>query len=224
MPIINAFHYHYFVVNLRYMNTSLSDFDRLLEDSARIHGHLCPGQVLGVKMSILGLHQIGIDDPKGKDRKSIIVFVEMDRCATDAVQSVTGCSLGHRTMKFVDYGKMAATFLNLRTGKAVRVLAKEESRGTAKDLFPGIENNYAAQLEAYKVMSYDALFQVTEVSVAVKPEDMPGRPLSRVRCGGCGEHVQDKREVHVDGRVLCRPCASTGYYEFLQGDRYAKKA
>ena len=204
------------------MNTSLSDFDRLLEDSARIHGHLCPGQVLGVKMSILGLHQIGIDDPKGKDRKSIIVFVEMDRCATDAVQSVTGCSLGHRTMKFVDYGKMAATFLNLKTGKAVRVLAKEESRQTAKDLFPGIENNYAAQLKAYKVMSDDALFEVTEVSVAVKPEDMPGRPLSRVQCSKCGEYVQDMREEKVDGKVCCRHCAKGGYYVSLNEDCYAK--
>src|SRR3990172_11708339 len=91
-------------------------FDLLLQQSVRTHGHLCPGQVLGVRMSLLGLREIGIDDPKGKDRKTIIVFVEMDRCATDAVQSITGCSLGHRTMKFMDYGKMAATFLNLKTG------------------------------------------------------------------------------------------------------------
>jgi len=206
------------------MIAKLSDFDYLLDESARLHGHLCPGQVLGVKMSMLGLREAGIDEPKGKDRKNIIIFVEMDRCATDAVQSVTGCSLGHRTMKFMDYGKMAATFLNLKTGKAVRVLAKEESRQTAKNLFPEIENNYAAQLEAYKVMSDEELFEVSEVRVQLKPEDMPGRPLSRVRCGGCGEQIQDKREVHVDGRVLCRPCASTGYYEILHGDRYARKA
>ena len=94
------------------------------------------GQVLGVKMSMLGLRNIGIDEPKGKDRKSLIVFVEMDRCATDAVQSVTGCSLGHRTMKFMDYGKMAATFMNLKTGKAVRVVAKEDAREKAKKYFP----------------------------------------------------------------------------------------
>src|SRR4030066_1294730 len=98
------------------------DFESLLEESVSIHGHLCPGQVLGVKMSMLGLRKIGIAEPKGKDRKSIIVFVEMDRCATDAVQSVPGCSLGHRTMKFMDYGKMAATFLNLRTDYTAREL------------------------------------------------------------------------------------------------------
>lgn len=191
----------------------ITDFDSLLEESARIHGHLCPGQVLGVKMSMLGLREIGIGDPKGKDRKSIIVFVEMDRCATDAVQSVTGCSLGHRTMKFMDYGKMAATFLNLKTGKAVRVIAKEESRQKAKEYFPEIENKYEAQLEAYKIMPDNDLFDVMEVHVKVKPEDMPGRPLRRIQCDSCGEHVQDVREVQRNGRVLCRPCADSGYYE-----------
>lgn len=199
-------------------------FETLLEESARIHGHLCPGQVLGVKMSMLGLKEASIVDPKGKDRKNIIVFVEMDRCATDAVQSVTGCSLGHRTMKFMDYGKMAATFLNLKTGKAIRVLAKEEARQTAKDLFPSIENKYEAQLQAYKIMSDRELFDVSEVKVEIRPEDMPGRPLGRVRCEACGEQVQDRREVNVGGKVFCRPCASGGYYQFFHGDRYAEKA
>lgn len=189
------------------------NFDSLLEESARLHGHLCPGQVLGVKMSMLGLREIGIADPKGKDRKSIIVFVEMDRCATDAVQSVTGCSLGHRTMKFMDYGKMAATFLNLKTGKAVRVIAREDSRQKAKEYFPEIENKYEAQLEAYKIMSDNDLFNLMEVHVEVKPEDMPGRPLRRIKCDSCGEHVQDMREVQRNGKVLCRPCADSGYFK-----------
>jgi formylmethanofuran dehydrogenase subunit E len=201
------------------------DFDLLLNESVRIHGHLCAGQVLGVRMSMLGLQEIGISEPKGKDRKSIIVFVEMDRCATDAVQSVTGCSLGHRTMKFLDYGKMAATFLNTVTGKAVRVYAKEESRQKAKECFPEIENKYAAQLEAYKILADDDLFNVMEVAVKVAPEDMPGRPMQRVQCNSCGEHVQDMREVCRDGKILCVPCAKGGYYAvnapFLKV-RYAK--
>lgn len=197
---------------------SIIDFESLLQDSARIHGHLCPGQVLGVKMSMLGLREVGISDPRGKDRKSIMVFVEMDRCATDAVQSVTGCSLGHRTMKFMDYGKMAATFLNLKTGKAVRVIAREDSRQKAKEYFPEIENKYEAQLEAYKIMSDGELFDVMEVHVKVKPEDMPGRPLRRIKCDSCGEYVQDLREVQRNGRVLCRPCADTGYYESVGQD------
>ena len=191
-------------------------FESLLEESARIHGHLCPGQVLGVKMSILGLREIGIKDPKGKDRKRIIVFVEMDRCATDAVQSVTGCSLGHRTMKFMDYGKMAATFLNLKTGKAVRVIAKEEARQKAKEYFPEIKNKYEAQLEAYKIMTDKELFDVMDVKIELKPEDMPGRPLGRVRCDVCAEYIQDMREVHKGEKVLCRVCAGGGYYKPLK--------
>jgi formylmethanofuran dehydrogenase subunit E len=189
-----------------------TDFQKLLDESVRIHGHLCPGQVLGVKMSMLGLRETGISDPRGKDRKAIIVFVEMDRCATDAVQSVTGCSLGHRTMKFMDYGKMAATFLNLRTGKAVRVVAREDSRNKAKESFPAIADKYTAQLEAYKVMSDEELFDIMQVKVMPRPEDMPGRPLRRTRCDGCGEYVQDMREIYREGTVLCKPCAGEGYY------------
>ena len=204
-----------------------SMFEELLDGSVKVHGHLCAGQVLGVRMSMLGLRQIGVNDPKGKDRKNIIVFVEMDRCAADAVQSVTGCSLGHRTMKLLDYGKMAATFLNLNTGNAVRIIAREDSRQKAKDLFPETENTYAAQLEAYKIMPDVDLFNVMEVSVFMPPQDMPGRPLRRVKCDVCGEHVQDMREVHQDGKILCVPCAGGGYYavkdSFLAG-RYAKKS
>ncbi len=210
------------------MKTSevINDFEALLQESVKVHGHLCAGQVLGVRMSMLGLREIGISDPKGADRKSLIVFVEMDRCATDAVQSVTGCSLGKRSMKFLDYGKMAATYLNLKTGKAVRVFAREDSREKAKELFPEIGNKYTGQLEAYKIMADAELFDVMEVSVKLPPEDMPGRPLRRVQCDFCGEHVQDMREVYQNGKVLCAPCAQGGYYEvkdsFL-GVRYAKK-
>jgi len=188
------------------------NFDVLLAESVKVHGHLCPGQVIGVKMSMLGLREAGIEEPRGKDRKSIIVFVEMDRCATDAVQSVTGCSLGHRTMKFMDYGKMAATFLNLRTNKAVRVVAKEESKKKAKELFPEIEDRHAGQIEAYKVMKDNELFDTMNVQVKVRPEDMPGRPSGRISCETCGEFVQDMREVCQDGRTLCRACANGGYY------------
>lgn len=192
-----------------------SSFDKLLEDSVKLHGHLCPGQVLGVKMAMLGLRLVGIDDPKGKDRKSLIVFVEMDRCATDAVQSVTGCSLGKRTMKFMDFGKMAATFVNLKTNKAVRVVAKEEARGLAMKKMPHIEDKYKAQLEVYKVMSDEELFDVMEVEVHLKPEDLPGRPTSRVKCSLCSEYVQDMRHEVVDNKLLCRACMGQAYYKRL---------
>lgn len=188
------------------------DFEQLLAESVKIHGHLCPGQVLGVRMSMLGLHVTGIHDPKGDDRKNLIVFVEMDRCATDAVQSVTGCSLGRRTLKFLDYGKMAASFLNLKTGRAVRVLARDDARAKASEYFPKTEDRHKAQLEAYKIMQDEDLFLVEPVMIRLKPEDMPGRPLRRVVCSACGERVQDMREVYRNGRVLCRPCAGGGYY------------
>ncbi len=205
---------------------TLLNFETLLQESAKIHGHLCPGQVLGVRMSMLGLREIDVGDPKGRDRKNLIVFVETDRCATDAVQSVTGCSLGHRTMKFMDYGKMAATYMNLKTGKTIRIVAREESREKAKEYFPGIENKYAGQLEAYKIMTDADLFDVMEVSVNVRPEDMPGRPLQKVQCDSCGEHVQDMREVYQEGKVLCAPCAQGGYYavkDIILVVRYAEK-
>ncbi|HET6515597.1 MAG TPA: FmdE family protein [Thermodesulfovibrionales bacterium] len=187
-------------------------FNLLLEESVKIHGHLCPGQVLGVRMSLLGLRGAGISDPKGTDRKNLMVFVEMDRCATDAIQSVTGCTLGHRTMKFLDYGKMAATFVNLKTGMSIRVIAKEGTRDRARERFPGIDNKYLAQLEAYKMMADEDLFDVMEVDVPLNPEDMPGRPLRRVKCDLCGEWVQDMRETRQGGRVVCRACADGGYY------------
>jgi len=191
---------------------SILKFNELLDESVRIHRHLCPGQVLGVRLSMLGLKMIGIEDPKGENRKDFIVFVEIDRCATDAIQSVTGCSLGKRSLKFLDYGKMAATFLNQKTNKAVRILAKEESKNKAKNYFPEIENKYECQLAAYKIMPDEELFEWKEVKVDIPEEDMPGRPLKRVQCETCKEHVQDNRDLEVDGKTLCKSCALGGYY------------
>jgi formylmethanofuran dehydrogenase subunit E len=195
--------------------TDKMKFQSLLDESVKIHGHLCPGQVLGVRMSMFGLEKIGIDDPKGKDRKSLIVYVEIDRCATDAIQSVTGCSLGKRSLKFLDHGKMAATYVNLKTGRAVRILAKEESKEKAKNYFPEIDDKYKCQTEAYKVMPDDELFECHDVTVKIPEEDMPGRPLRRVQCQACGEYVQDNRDVSKEGKILCKACAAGGYYKIL---------
>jgi formylmethanofuran dehydrogenase subunit E len=189
------------------------DFESLLDESVKTHGHLCPGQVLGVRMSMLGLKLTGIDDPKGKDRKKLIVYVEIDRCATDAIQSVTGCSPGKRSLKLRDYGKMAATFVNLQSGKSVRILAKEESKNRAKNYFPEIEDKYKCQLEAYKVMPDDELFEWTDVKVEIPEEDMPGRPIRRIKCEKCGEYVQDKREIQLEDNLLCKACAEGAYYK-----------
>jgi len=189
------------------------NFEKLLERSVRIHGHLCPGQVLGVKMAIWGMQLIGLDVPEAGRMKNMIVYVEMDRCATDAIQSVTGCSLGHRTMKFLDYGKMAATFVNLENGKAVRLIAREETRERARELFPDIEDRYEAQIQTYLIMPSEELFDVMPVRVNIPPEDMPGRPMRRIQCSRCGEYVQDIREIYRGEEILCKACADGTYYE-----------
>ena len=194
----------------------MESFEVLLERSTAIHGHLCAGQVIGVRMSMLGLAAIGIHDPKGLDRKKLYVLVEIDRCATDAIQSVTGCSLGKRSMRWVDYGIMAATFVNLDTGKAVRIVAREESRELSKKYCPEIDNKYKQQLEAYRVMPEEELFAIEEVRVNIPQQDMPGRPLKRVQCQSCGDWVQDCRDVKQDGKLLCRGCAQGKYYSKIE--------
>lgn len=163
-------------------------------------------------MALCGCRAVGIDDPK-VDRKKLIVFVEMDRCAADAVMAVTGCRVGKRTLKIMDYGIMAATFLNLETGKAFRVRARESAREGALRYAPSVADKYEQQREAYKVMPEEELFEISEVRVSLPPQDRPGRPVGRVRCEQCGDWVQDMREVKIDQRILCRSCAYGGYFE-----------
>lgn len=194
----------------------MESFDELLEKATLIHGHICAGQVIGVRMAILGLKAIGISEPLGRDRKKFYVLVEIDRCATDAIQTVTGCSLGKRSLKWLDYGIMAATFVNLENKRAVRITALEESRETAKRYCPDIADKYQRQLAAYRIMAEDELFKIQEVRVDIPTEDMPGRPLRRVKCEKCGDWVQDCREVAQKGVVMCRSCAHGSYYEILQ--------
>ena len=182
--------------------------------AAQNHGHMCPGQVLGIRMAMMGLNELGIDDPV-KHRKRLLTFVEIDRCATDAVAMVTGCRLGKRSLKYLDYGKVAATFVDLQTDHAVRVVARDDAREKAKMLNGHLTNPYKQQLEAYKVMDDGELFTVQRVRVKLRPEDLRGRPRSRVACEECGEGINDGRESRVNGRVLCRSCAGESYYEVL---------
>ena len=194
----------------------MASFEELLDQSTKIHGHICAGQVIGVRMSMIGLKEIGIDDPRGKQRKDFYVLVEIDRCATDAIQSVTGCSLGKRSLKWLDYGIMAATFVNLKSGKAVRITALEKARESSKKYCPEISDKYKQQLEAYRLMPDEELFKVQQVTVKVPDEDMPGRPLKRVQCEACGDWIQDCREVQKDGKVVCKPCAFGRYYQIIR--------
>ncbi len=193
----------------------MESFDTLLDISTKIHGHVCPGQVIGVRMSMLGLKLIGIDDPKGRDRKKLYVLVEIDRCATDAIQSVTGCSLGKRSMRWKDFGIMAATYVNLETGKAVRITALESSRELSNKYCPEIVDKYQRQLAAYKVMPQEELFGVQEVKVDLPECELPGRPMRKVQCVECGDWVQDCRDVEREGKTICRACDGQRYYQVL---------
>jgi formylmethanofuran dehydrogenase subunit E len=162
---------------------------------------------------MLGLELLGIDDPRGKDRKRIITFVEIDRCATDAVAVVTGCRLGKRALKFRDWGKVAATFVDLASQRAVRVCARESSKALARQMHPEIENKNQQQMLAYREISNDDLFTVQWVKVALPPEELPGYKGERIVCEQCGEGINFQREVRREGKILCRACAGERYYE-----------
>ncbi|MFC1857536.1 FmdE family protein [Thermodesulfobacteriota bacterium] len=191
----------------------MKPFQELLEASVASHGHLCPGQVVGVRMAILGCRLIGLGDPARHDQiKKIIVYVEMDRCAADAVAHVTGVRLGRRSLKFMDYGIMAATFLNLETSRTFRVISTEEARSLARAYAPEVSGKYQQQLEAYKRMPDNVLFRVQEVQVRLSEFDLPGPTRRKVACNRCGQVVRDHREIIKDGQVLCRPCSDGAYF------------
>jgi formylmethanofuran dehydrogenase subunit E len=189
--------------------------DEYLRDAEQAHGHLCAGQVLGVRLAMLGLQKLGVDDPQGRDRKRLVTFVEIDRCATDAVAVVTGCRLGKRALKFRDWGKMAATFVDVNSGKAIRIAAKESSKALAREKHPEIENKNQQQMLAYREFSDDDLFTTQWVNVELPPEEFPGYKGERVTCEQCGEGINFRREVRRKERILCRSCAGECYYEPL---------
>ena len=193
----------------------MKSLDEYLRDAEKAHGHLCAGQVLGVRLAMLGLQKLGIDDPHGRDRKRLVTFVEIDRCATDAVAVVTGCRLGKRALKFRDWGKVAATFVDVTNGKAIRVAAKESSKALARRLHPEIESKNEQQMLAYREMSDDDLFATQWVKVDLPPEEFPGYKGVRVTCAKCGEGINFRREVQRNGAILCRACAGESYYSSL---------
>ncbi len=171
-----------------------------LKKAEEFHGHVCTGIVFGVRIARLGLNYLGIDDPG--QNKDFMVFVEADRCISDAVQSVTGCSLGKRRLKWFDYGKMAATFVDMNTKEGVRIITAAPQMDDGGD-----------PVGFWGKISDAELFKMEPVKVDLKPEDLPGRPLRSTICDGCGEKVNDGREVQVDGKALCHACAFGAYYQ-----------
>jgi formylmethanofuran dehydrogenase subunit E len=195
----------------------VKSLDEYLREAEIAHGHLCAGQVLGVRMAMLGLQLLGIEDPHGKDRKRTVTFVEIDRCATDAIGVVTGCRLGKRALKFRDWGKMAATFVDVNPDQtvrsAVRIAAKESSKDRARELHPELENKNQQQMAAYRELSDQELFAWQWVRVELPAQEFPGYRSGRVTCALCGEGINFGREVRRDDRILCRACSGERYYE-----------
>ena len=188
--------------------------DDLLREAVAFHGHLCPGQVLGVRMTIAGCRALGFERPR-RAGKRLVVLVEIDRCATDAIEALTGVSLGKRTLKHVDHGKMAATFVDTLAGAAVRVAAREEARELARLAAPSEPDLRRAQTAAYRTLAEPRLLKLE--AVTVDPAWLARRRV-RVRCAACGEGVNYQREIRDGDRTLCRACAGDRYYTVLPGD------
>ena len=192
----------------------MEPIEDLLETHELTHGNLCPGALLALRMAVLGCALVGIEDPRGADRNKLVVWIEIDRWLADAVEAVTGARLGKRTLKFLDYGKLAATFLNAETGEAVRIVARESSRRLADLRHPEIENKYERQMRTYREAAEEELFEVRPSDIQLRAKDAPGHPRSRDICQKCGEGVNDGREVNLpDGITLCRPCVYGSNYQ-----------
>jgi formylmethanofuran dehydrogenase subunit E len=186
----------------------MDSFDTLLEKAEAAHGHLCAGQILGVRMAMLGCERLGIDDPRGAQRKRLVTFVEIDRCATDAIGVVTGCRLGKRALKFRDWGKMAATFIDVQADRAIRIAARESSKALARQMYPEIEDKNQQQMRAYREMSDEDLFSEQWVRVELDAREFPGYKSGRIACAVCGEGINYDRFVELEGKTLCLACAS----------------
>jgi formylmethanofuran dehydrogenase subunit E len=185
----------------------VESLETLLQKAELAHGHMCAGQILGVRMSLLGLKSLGIEEPLGADRKRLVSYVEIDRCATDAIAMVTGCRLGKRTLKFRDWGKMAATFVDLSSDSGVRVVALENSRDLARELHPEVESRSQQQMLAYRELGDDQLFRLQRVRVHVDASELPGYKTDRVVCARCGEGINFGRFEVVADQRLCLTCA-----------------
>jgi formylmethanofuran dehydrogenase subunit E len=187
------------------LGVNMNDFEIYYRKAADFHGHACAGIALGTKMTLAAMQYLGFD-PSLKNKK-LMVFVEVDRCMTDAVQVITRCTLGHRSLKFIDYGKFAASFINLESGKGVRATIPEsfDSSGPIEEVADKISK-----------MADSELVILEEIKIEIAPTDLPGRSHKRTFCQNCGERVVDGRDILKDGKMLCRACAGDRYYRKLE--------
>jgi formylmethanofuran dehydrogenase subunit E len=188
----------------------MDDLKLLLERTAARHSHLCPRQVLGVRMALAGAAALGLEIPR-KDKR-LLVIAETNGCFLDGLEIAAGVSPGRRTLRIEDYGKIAATFVDVRTGEAIRLAPRPDVRVRALAYAPGENRHYFAQLSGYQVMPEDELLSITPVVLSRSVEELVGRPGVRTNCSACGEEIINEREVIADGKALCYSCANGGYY------------
>ncbi len=190
------------------------DIAHLLEKSAKEHSHLCPRQILGVRIGLAGMAALGFSEPPAK--KQLLVISETDGCFVDGVTAATGCTVGHRTLRVEDYGKVAATFVDVRTGRAMRVAPRLDVRERACNFILEESRRYFAQMQAYQFMTDEDMLTVQEVVLNTPIEQIVSRPGIRVNCDICGEEIMNEREIRQNGLTLCFPCAHGGYYQLPQ--------
>lgn len=188
-----------------------SGLKALLDASSARHARLCPRQVLGVRFGLAGPSALGLEAPR--QDKRLMAIIETDGCFADGIEAATGCSVGHRTMRVEDYGKVAVTFVDTLTGRAVRVAPRKDVRQRALSYSAGESRAYFAQLRAYQKMPEEELLVIQEVRLTVPVEKIVSRPRIRVTCDACGEEITNEREVLRQGRILCRACSAGAYYD-----------
>lgn len=187
------------------------DIQPLLEESSKHHSHLCPRQILGVRIGLAGMEALGLEANQGNKR--LLTILETDGCFADGVIAATNCTVGHRTLRVEDYGKVAATFVDTKTGRAVRVAPALDVRNRAYSCCPEEPRHYSAQMQAYQTMSVEQLVTIAEIQLVTPIEQIVSRPGIRVECAACGEEIMNEREIIVDGQAFCRSCAGTSYYQ-----------
>lgn len=181
----------------------MNEYEILLEKAREFHGDVCPGIVMGTRMTMAAMRELEMD-PKERNR-DLIVYVEIDRCMTDAVQAITGVSLGHRTLKYVDYGKFAATFVDMAKNKAIRVSTINRPNPEGEDM--------KATVQRLSKIPEKELLKIEEINMEVPENDIPGFPRHTTSCEICGEKIMDSREIILNGEILCRACADGAYYK-----------
>ncbi len=187
--------------------------EALVAASSRTHGHLCPGQVVGVRMAILGLGLLGYPCPLPyPEIKNIVGVVEVERCLADAVATASGLRFGRGSLKLIDLGLLAASFGEISSGRAVRVLSNDRARDLAAEYAPNASSPQQAQIDAYMVMPNDELFDVSWIKLSIPAHKMPGVRPEKVACDQCGVLVRSGQIRVRQGRSLCPVCAGDAYF------------